>query len=248
MTVINIETTQNVAVHYQLAGIGSRILAYIIDFGILLAYLIMMVIFLNHLTTLNFLDGGDMVVFRMLTLILPFVLYDLFSEVFFNGQSVGKRTMGIKVIKIDGSKPSIGSYLIRWSTRILECIIVFGGVVPIMAVSFSEKGQRLGDIMAGTTVIRTQKTDTLMKNPMDLIRKVDEYEAKYPEAINLSDNDVRVIRRALDAYKYNRNRAPIDAVTLKVEEIIGVKNKERPIEFLIRVIKDYNQLIIRSVE
>lgn len=248
MTVINIETTQNVTIHYQLAGIGSRILAYIIDFGILLAYLILMLIFLNYLSSLNLMDRSRFIVFQVIALLLPVVLYDLFCEMFFNGQSVGKRTMRIKVIKIDGSKPSFGSYLIRWSTRVVECLVFFYGVVPIMAVSFSEKGQRLGDIMAGTTVIRTQKTETMMKNPMDLIREIDDYEAKYPEAINLSDNDVRVIRRALDAYKYNRNRAPIDAVTLKVEEILGVKCKERPVEFLIRVIKDYNQLIIRSVD
>ena len=248
MTLINIETTQNVTINYQLAGLGNRIIAYLIDFGILLAYVILMIIVLAYLATLNMLDDGDFVIFQVGILLLPVLLYDLVSEVFFNGQSVGKKSMRIKVVKVDGSKPSIGSYLIRWAARALECVFFFYGVVPIMSIAFSEKGQRLGDIMAGTTVIKTNSTRQNVRNPLDLIKEIDDYEAKYPEAINLSDNDVRVIKRALDAYRYNRNRVPIDAVTAKVEEILGVQNKERPVEFLMRVIKDYNQLIIRSVD
>ena len=76
MTVINIETTQNVTIHYQLAGIGSRILAYIIDFGILLAYLILMLIFLNYLSSLNLMDRSRFIVFQVIALLLPVVLYD----------------------------------------------------------------------------------------------------------------------------------------------------------------------------
>ncbi|MEL6559652.1 MAG: RDD family protein, partial [Bacteroidota bacterium] len=103
MSVINIETTQNVTIDYQLAGLGSRILAYLIDFLVLFAYTLL-VLFLA--TSIAEYMTSDLFAFFQIGLIaLPYVFYDLVCEVFFNGQSVGKRSMGIKVVKIDGSKP-----------------------------------------------------------------------------------------------------------------------------------------------
>ena len=245
MSVINIETTQNVTIDYQLAGLGSRILAYLIDFLVLFAY-ILLVIFLATAVS-DYMNADLFAFFQICLIALPFVFYDLICEVFFNGQSVGKRSMGIKVVKIDGSKPSVGAYLIRWATRLFEGFIFFYGLVPVISIAVSEKGQRLGDMMAGTTVIRTNKTKKIYRNPLDMAQEKEDYTARYPEAINLTDYDVRIIKEAIRAYKFNNKREPIDAVTQKVEEILSVKCNEPPIQFLSVVIEDYNHLITRDL-
>lgn len=245
MSVINIETTQNVTIDYQLAGLGSRILAYLIDFLVLFAYTLL-VIFLAT-SVAGYMTSDLFAFFQIVLIALPYVFYDLICEVFFNGQSVGKRSMGIKVVKIDGSKPSIGAYLIRWASRIFEGLIFFYGLVPIITIAVSEKGQRLGDMMAGTTVIRTNKTKKIYRNPLDMTEEQEDYIAKYPEAINLTDYDIRIIKEAIRAYRFNNKREPIDAVTEKVEEILSVKCNEPPIQFLSHVVEDYNHLITKDM-
>lgn len=245
MSVINIETTQNVTIDYQLAGLGSRILSYLIDFAILFAYCLLIIFLANSLK--GSMDQDLFAFFQIGLIAIPFVFYDLVCEVFFNGQSVGKRSMGIKVVKIDGSKPSIGAYLIRWASRILEGIFPLYGIVPVITIAVSEKGQRLGDMMAGTTVIRTNKRKHVIRNPLDMVTEQEDYHAKYPEAINLTDSDIRIIKEAIRTYKFNSKREPIDAVTEKVEEILSVKCNEPPIQFLSNVISDYNHLITRDI-
>lgn len=247
MSVINIETTQNVTIDYQLAGLGSRILAYLIDFGVLLAYVILIIFLLSMLGSAGQLFDELLVFIQIGMTMLPIMFYDLICEVFFNGQSVGKKSMGIKVVKIDGSKPSIGAYLIRWATRLVEGLLFLYGVIPIITIAVSEKGQRLGDMMAGTTVIRTNKKKQVYRNPLDLAKEVEAYEPKYPEAFNLSDADIRIIKEAVRTYKFNNKREPIDAVTAKVEEILAVKCNEPPVQFLSKIVEDYNYLVTRDI-
>jgi len=247
MAVINIETTQNVTIDYQLAGLGSRILAYLIDFGVLFAYSLLMLFLFTFIASSGAMTSEIAIFIQVAMVMLPVLFYDLVSEVFFHGQSVGKRSMNIKVVKIDGSKPSLGSYLIRWAARLIEGIVFFYGVIPIITIAVSEKGQRLGDMMAGTTVIRTNKKKAIYRNPLDMAKDVEDYDVTYPESINLSDTDIRVIKEAVRAYKLNNNREPIDAVTSKVEEILSVKCNEPPVQFLSKVVGDYNHLITKGI-
>lgn len=246
MSVIHVQTTQNVTIDYQLAGLGNRILAYIIDLLILLAYCFLIVILLSIMGAAVFLSTELTIIVYIGFLILPVMFYDLVCEVYFNGQSIGKKSMNIRVIRTDGSKPSIGSYLIRWSTRLIEGIIIGYGLIPVVTIAVSEKGQRLGDMMAGTTVIKTNKKVKVFRNPLDLIKEEENYEVKYPDVINLTDSDIRIIKEAVITFRKNRRREPIDAVTNKVEDLLGIKNREVPIEFLSRIIADYNHLVIKN--
>ncbi|MGB3464228.1 MAG: RDD family protein [Cyclobacteriaceae bacterium] len=247
MSVIHIQTTQNVTIDYQLAGLGNRIVAFLIDLLVLAAYCFLMVILLSIFGISSAFGGSAIVVFYIGFLILPVLFYDLICEVYFNGQSIGKKSMNIRVIRIDGSKPSIGSYLIRWATRLIEGIIVGYGIIPIVTIAVSEKGQRLGDIMAGTTVIKTNKKVKVFRNPLDLIQERENYEVKYPEVINLSDSDIRIIKEAVNTFRKNRRREPIDAVTRKVEDLLNVRNTDVPIEFLTRIVSDYNFLVLKDL-
>lgn len=242
MAVINIETTQNVTIDYELAGLGSRILASIIDYLIVLAYAFFVFIMLSV-----FFEGETLGAFSIILILIPYMLYDLVSEIAFNGQSIGKRSMGIKVVKLDGSKPTLGSYLIRWASRIVEGMVFLYGIVPILSIAISTKGQRLGDMMAGTTVIRVNKKPHAYRNPLDIINDDDSYVVTYPEAINLTDSDIGIIKESIKSYKVFNNRVAIDAVTSKLEELLNIKCNEPPVHFLSTIVKDYNHLITRDL-
>src|SRR3546814_456767 len=123
-------------------------------------------------------------------LLLP-VFYHLVCEIFLNGQSIGKRSMGIRVLKKDGTQPSLGDYLMRWIFRPIDCTIGWGSVA-LICILINGKGQRLGDIAAGTTVVRTRHRTHLAD--IQIRESTPNYTVTYPEVISLSDQDIGTIR------------------------------------------------------
>ena len=125
---IGIETTQNVDIQYNIASIGDRVLAQIIDMLILFGYgfaMIFVVLFLGDTFS------GSPIYFPTATFIilyLPFFFYDLLCEIFLNGQSMGKKILKIKVVKIDGSQPGLGSYFLRWLLKQIDVFFTYGSV------------------------------------------------------------------------------------------------------------------------
>jgi uncharacterized RDD family membrane protein YckC len=105
MYTVRVRTTQNVVIDYPLAGLGDRILAFLNDALILAAY--------AGLCWLAF-DRLELVVdwITMLFIYIPYLLYHLLFEIFMDGQSPEKRQRKIKVVRLDGTSPSIGNYLL----------------------------------------------------------------------------------------------------------------------------------------
>ena len=237
MAVIDINTTQNVTLNYELAGLGDRILAYIIDVLIIGAYIfgIYMLLFASVLIDSEY--GWIMLPIG----IIPAFFYHLVSEIFFNGQSIGKRQMKIKVVKLDGTKPSIGSYLLRWIVRPID--VGFYGIVAIMCIAIGGKGQRLGDILGGTTVIKTNKKNEFFNNPAEVVKEFEDYTPVYPEVVNLTDKDIRIMKEALKVYRDQGNSNPVNATAEKAQELLNVRTDEPPVKFLNTLIKDYNYLV-----
>src|SRR5690606_34920667 len=99
---------------------------------------------------------------------LPVIFYHLLCEVFMDGQTFGKKAIDIKVVKLDGSQPSVGSYFLRWLLQIVD--LPFFGAIGIITILVNGKGQRVGDLAAGTTVIslkhRTGIKDTILARPV----------------------------------------------------------------------------------
>src|SRR5690606_25788624 len=107
MQTVSVRTTQNVVIDYPVASLGDRILAYFIDVLIMVAYIIL--IFL----VIGFGEIGSIAIIISL-ISIPLFLYHLLFEIFMNGQSPAKRQMNIKVVRLDGTPPTIGNYIIRW--------------------------------------------------------------------------------------------------------------------------------------
>ena len=123
MQKVKINTTQNVEIEYRVASIGTRILSSLLDYSILLIlYIGLYLIFEYFKHLFENIDENIMVILSFL-IVLSFILYDFLCETFMNGQSIAKKITGIKVIKLDGSKPTFSSYLLRWMFRIIDIII-----------------------------------------------------------------------------------------------------------------------------
>jgi uncharacterized RDD family membrane protein YckC len=228
---LQIETAQNVGVDYEVASVGDRILAQLIDYAVYLVWILSVIgiifaVNLNRYTVSPtwVITGGIM---------LPILLYSLLCEYFLEGQTLGKMAMKIKVIKLDGSKATLSAYLLRWLLSIID-ITIFSGVVAILTVIINGKGQRLGDIAAGTTVIKMQpaiRLEHILPPELDM-----HYQPKYPGAAQLSDRDIRTIRKVLAT----NNEELIEKTMYKVESLIGVHSLDTGSIFLQEIVNDYH--------
>ncbi len=149
--------------------------------------------FFNLLGFSNVLSRVDMWS-RMALLILfffPVMIYSVTLESIFEGQTIGKKLIKIKVVKIDGYQAGFGDYLIRWLFRIVEKNLM-GGLIGLVAMLVSSKTQRMGDMAAGTAIITLKNNITIDHTILEEIG--DAYQPVYPLVIKLSDNDMRIIK------------------------------------------------------
>ncbi|MDP5061590.1 MAG: RDD family protein, partial [Maribacter sp.] len=153
MNNLQINTTQNVNLNYTIVGIGERIVAFFIDAFILYLYYILVDLIGDAIGYIY--DDGWTQRGIVGLISLPAMFYSLLMHIIFNGRTVGKMIMKMRVVSVDGSPVNWSNYLIRWMLRLVD-IWIFVGSIGILTILFSEKRQRLGDAAAGTVVISSK--------------------------------------------------------------------------------------------
>ncbi|MEP6845125.1 MAG: RDD family protein [Panacibacter sp.] len=232
MAVISITTTQNIEIGYDLASVGERIVAFIIDFVIFVAYFIIFSLIISFNNDFNWI---------YIFIMLPVAFYSLLSETFLNGQTVGKKVMGIKVISLNGNQAAFSQYLIRWLFRYVD-IWIFGGVVAVIVVAATQKHQRIGDLVAGTTLVKTKPRNTIEQTLYVPVAETS-YNVTYPEVINLRDGDMQLIKEVMLNVRKSGNQMLAWQTTEKLEALLGIKNQyDDPMNFLYVLLSDYNHL------
>lgn len=232
MSELQINTTQNVKINFTASGVGERLLAFVIDNLIKIGYITFMNLSMGAFQNM---DQWSQIGINTL-LGLPVVFYTLILEALLEGQTIGKKLMKIKVVKIDGYQASLSDYLIRWFFRIVD-IYMFG--IGFFVIIFSKKSQRLGDMAAGTSVI-------LLKDKVDISHTILEvleagYRPTYPSVIKLSDNDARIIKNTFTTAKSAKDFETLIKLRTKITEVIGVnKVYGNDIQFIDTILKDYN--------
>ncbi|MEX2349576.1 MAG: RDD family protein [Flavobacteriaceae bacterium] len=181
-----IETAQNVTISQNIAGIGDRILAYIID-SVLIGVYFLIVFYIFGITGVDF----DSTFLFIMTIGLPVFIYHLLWETFWNGQSPGKAAMKIRVVKVDGSKPAFPNYLLRWLLRLVD-ISFTSGALAVVVILVNGKGQRLGDLAAATTVITEKKVSAISDTL--LVDLPEGYVPKYPQVTVFNDTEIQTIK------------------------------------------------------
>ena len=233
MQTISVRTTQNVSIQYPVASVGDRILAYLLDSVILVGYMI--VVFAAFVNM-----DLDVWWLWVIFLVVPWFFYHLTFEIFMNGQSPGKRVLNIQVVRLDGTQPSIGNYMLRWVFSLVDFYILSGALAVIIIAS-SGKGQRLGDIVAGTSVVKLIAHREISASRV-FISPEDNYVPVFPQVTQLESKDIELIQRALEANHQHGNIQPVLLVTEKIKSILGIQTELSPVQFLYTIVKDFNHL------
>jgi len=152
---LDINTPENVAFGYQVAGIGSRFLATLTD--TVIVTLLQAVVIATYYVILYLLDvdpdGSAWVAAIMgLVVFLFYWGYYIFFEMLWNGQSPGKRWAGIRVIRTDGTPITLSESLIRNLARLVDLLPAAYGI-GIITMFIDKQSRRLGDLAAGTLVV-----------------------------------------------------------------------------------------------
>lgn len=235
MKIIEIRTAQNVVLQYELADLRDRILAFIIDFACMIFGFSLLTTFLAQV----FSDTMDVV---LLLVTAVFMFYSLVFETLNHGQSIGKMAMRIRVMKITGGHATLADYAARWVFRLADIYLSLGGIASILIAS-SSKSQRIGDIVANTTVVKiVPKLNLDLKDILD-IHSGESYKPEFAQARQLPEEDVLLIKSALDRYRRYGNRAHLEAINSLAEKISSVLQVDkRQLDnhvFLQTILKDY---------
>lgn len=227
-----IETAQNISITQNVAGVGERILAYLIDGLIMVAYVIIAIMMLGGLDT-----GSGAEWLFISVVFLPLLLYFLLWESMWNGRTPGKAALDLRVVKLDGSKPAFSNYLVRWLLRIVD-VTITSGSVAVVTILMTGRGQRLGDLAAGTTVISEKARVGLDRTV--LVNVPEDYKPQYPQVTMLSDRDVQEIKTIYKDSLQSSNYRVIRTLSNKVSELLQVTPEEKPVQFIKTVLKDYS--------
>lgn len=241
MDTIKISTAQNIDIEYEIAGLGERIAARCIDLaGFVVLYFLAMIIGVIGLVSFS---GASFYV-ALIGFAILFVFYDLICELFMDGQTFGKKALKIKVISLDGAQPTFGQYIFRWLFRMIDFGFPFGwGVVALVSVVVTKNHQRVGDILAKTTLIKTRPR-TQIENVAFSFTLPDEYQPVFKEVLHLNDRDIELVYEVLTGYYQNGNPQLIYAMATKIKEHIltTIPAGMNELQFLETVMKDYKQL------
>jgi|TARA_R110001606_G_scaffold93556_1_gene207749 uncharacterized RDD family membrane protein YckC len=235
MNNLQINTTQNVNLNYIIVSIGERIVAFFIDAFILYLYSLLVNILGDAIGYIY--DDGWTQRGLMALIFLPAMFYSLLMHIIFNGRTVGKMLLKMRVVKVDGSPVHWSNYLVRWMLRLVD-IWLFVGSIGILTILFSEKRQRLGDAAAGTVVISTKNKTTVSHTILEEVE--DTYVPQFTNVTILTDKDIRLIKETFSAAKKSNDFKTLKALREKVDSILQTNSELYDMKYLETVLKDYN--------
>lgn len=231
---IDIQTSQNAILSYELAPLILRILSNMADSGIVLLFL--------GLTVQNF----------WLKLLMPsFILqysglvwfYHLIVIIALGGKSIGMRVLDLQIINTGGESVDFFTYFLRWIIRPID-ITFSGGSIAVFSILGSPQNQRLGDMFAGTVVIKTKTANQFTLNEIVAYHEnKTENKIVFPAVKNISEEDMLFIKNLIQdkgKYDHNIHRSALNKAAAKMEEILNIKNEYNDSKlFLQQLVKDY---------
>jgi len=243
MESIGIETSRHVRLSYQPASLLHRILAWLVDAALYLVYVFTFLWIWSGIIPESLAAGFGLGWIPTLFLVLPYFIYFPLIETVWDGRTIGKKLLGIRVVKSDGTRASLGSYIIRWLFRFFE-ISGTGGVIAILTILINGKGQRLGDIVANTSVILERQSQISREQ---LSRHSNPgHDIVFQNAAELDDKDIRIIKNLLNSdsdYSYRAHEKMMQKTRSLIEAKTGASDpamSDR--EYLITIIKDYTTI------
>ena len=242
MSTISIDTTQNVSITYELASVPERIGAYLIDGLIMGATFIFMVFVLSILDARESTDPKAFMI-GMAGLTLLIFLYPLIAEATMDGQTLGKRAVGVRVVRLDGSAATIGNFALRYLLGIVENG-VFSGAPSLLFILVTKSRQRLGDLAAGTIVVKVPKQASLQLSQLQ-VQDQPHPTLVFEEVRSLTEEDAAIIREVLRATKTSVYSVDVRTTMLykakeRIEAMLQIASPMSAEKFLEQILIDYS--------
>lgn len=245
MASADILTGQFVSIEQTPASVGDRIFARFIDFLVRGAYFIGMLILLGMLSPQK---GGDDAFYLIAALVvfIPVMFYTFLCELFFNGQTFGKRVMKIRTVMADGSRPTLGALFLRWLLELIDISFFVVGILPIIV---TKRHQRLGDLAAGTMVIRCPDIAQMHISLSEFQYAMPDYKPKYAKASILTPGQAELIERVVkiaDRHGYY-DEDNVSRLAEKVAKTVKARGRFHGLPFLRHVLNDYRYFTLNEV-
>ncbi|MEL6659082.1 MAG: RDD family protein [Bacteroidota bacterium] len=241
MQTIDLQTTQNVTIEYELATLGERTLAIIIDLVVVSVgyFLLTLLVTAAFDITWSAFQAG---IFGFVVPLACFIIYNFLYELLSHGQSVGKKALGIQVVRLDGEEPVPADYLLRalfYFVDLLATIGILGGLL----ISSTPRRQRLGDMTAGTAVIKMRPTSRFGLSDILKISSLADYEPAYPAVRQFSEKDMLLIKNTIARYQQYPNEANrrlvFELAKQLAQQLDAGEAYRNATEFLKTLIRDY---------
>lgn len=234
MKQIEIKTSDQVLINFNIAGLRDRAFAFLIDQLILYGVILVLSI------TGGIINAGEL--YWVIVVIPVFLFYTLIFEITLGGITPGKKAIGVRVVKLNGHYATPVDYILRWLFRWLDIwmsLTVIGSVL----INSNRYGQRLGDLMAGTTLIKVKSGDKISLKEILSIDSSQDYTPVYPQVTLLNDEDLLLVKRTMHQARQYNNTAHRKAIDLLVKHLADELQISDPIknkgDFLNTLLKDY---------
>jgi len=255
MKTIFIPTYLNIDLKFELAHVGTRFGAYLIDWAIKWFYLIVV----STVTRIPLLGNSVLVSFLIY---MPFIFYSFLFEWLNKGQSLGKYLLKIRVVGVDGNYPSIYQCAARWLFLgadmwlvwlfifvhpAFSALAIFSPLIGGLLIIFSERNQRFGDMAANTVVISTKQKEIYIEDTIyAYATKKKDYEPKYPEIMRLSDKDINKIKLLMEKSDQTMNPEVVNKLAKHLKNLLKIESEDDNYTFLKQLLNDYNYYAINE--
>jgi uncharacterized RDD family membrane protein YckC len=235
-------TSQYVQIDQTPASIGERILARIIDMMLIVVYFSFLSLCAGYISLDRELDDAGTVFYVLL--ILPALFYSLLWELFNHGRSPGKRLLGIRVVMKDGSTPSLSAYLLRWLFLLVD--IYLFQCIGVLSILLTKNHQRVGDLTAGTLVIKEKNYHRINVTLDEFLHLSVNYRPVFPQAENLSLEQINLINQTLFRYDSQRPQRIRD-LAVKVRQFLRINPQVNDEALLHTLTRDYQYYALEEI-
>ena len=239
MKTVDVITAHNISIDYEAASLASRGVALFLDLLIITVYTAIMSQIIA-ITTFGASEG--VIILLYIIVLIPVTFYSLLFEYLLKGQTVGKMAMGIRVVNLNGENATLNDYTLRWTFRIID-FWFSAGAIGSLFISTTEKGQRLGDVLAQTAVVRNKPEQVYSIRDILNIKDRTKHEPTYLAVSIFTDEDMILIKNAINRVKRYPNDAHKDLVRELAKRAADELNLDevpkKKLTFLKTLLQDY---------
>jgi uncharacterized RDD family membrane protein YckC len=205
-----------VVITYELASVLNRLISNGID--LIGVYLIN---YIRHLADGSIIDPRSFVVEGIFLI----WFYHLLVAIFFRGKTIGMRAMGLQPIKPAGGNVEFSDLFLRWITRPLDITLTCCALAVFLMLG-SEKRQRLGDMLAGTVIVRKKHSIHFGLNDiLAFHEKATTENIRYPEVRHMAESDMLLIKNLLHnqgSYSNSVHESAMAQCSARMADLLGL--------------------------